>query len=335
MQRYLAILKPTGPAFAATGHALDLFVRSDTLSAAMVTALARAGKDVDAQNGWARCPPFRVSSALPVLIEQEQPSVFYPVPDALKAFEGGQAWPLKRVKRIHYADEEWLAQRAKGGVPGSGRVVLGQGDRLCVVEWRGPDRARDLAVVNPRTGLAVDRLTGGPIEDLLFEVSDILPSHPGMRLGVVLDFEDDSAKDEALGALKMTGLAGIGAKRSCGRGQFEVETVVEFRAPDLGTGAHLLLSLYHPQRKEVEDGVLDRARYRLVQRSGFVTSLGAMTLRRRRVTMLTEGSVVGPREPSGDVVEVLSPLPHLGLFHPVYRDGRALCIGIDEKVLGG
>jgi hypothetical protein len=42
--------------------------------------------------------------------------------------------------------------------------------------------------------------------------------------------------------------------------------------------------------------------------------------------MLAEGSLMGDVGglPMGEVVQVLSPMPDLGLHHPVYRDGRAL-----------
>ncbi len=335
MPQYLAILEPTGPVLSHAGRAEDLFFRSDTLSAAMVSCLARAGKDVDADDGWARNPPFRVSSALPMLAEKGETSVFYPVPDTLKTDEADETLGRRGIKRVMYADALWLKEKAMGHDPRAGRVIVKEQGCLFVLAWPDANRRHVLAVVNPRTSLAVDRLTGGPIEELLFEVTDILPSHPALRLGVIVECED-SVLEEVLGALQMVGLAGIGPKRTCGRGHFVLDRRVQrYQPPGLGSGACLLLSLYHPTREEVKNGVLRGASYRLVQRGGFVTSPGAMSLRRGRVTMLTEGSLVRDSAPVGDVVEVLGPRPDLGLLHPVYRDGRALAIPIARNAMGG
>lgn len=343
MRQRLILLTPSGPMLAAGGRASDLFFRSDTLSAALVSCLAQLGLDVDGPDGIARNPPFRVSSALPVLWESNKsgglPHVFFPVPDVyrMQGFRRespGARWAPKSVKRIQYADEQWLQPMTKAEDPTAGWVVLEEGGHLLAVDWSNPGKQRVLAVTNPRTGLCVDRRTGGPIEDLLFEVVDIQPADPDFRLGVVLECDD-----AWLGRLQTTfrtlGLAGIGPKRTSGRAQFEVTTDMEFQGPALGDGGHLLLSLYHPALQEVRDGVLRRARFRLVQRSGFVTAPGAMTLRRQRVTMLTEGSVFEGPCPEGDVVQVLDPNPALGLGHPVYRDGRAVCIPIEKNSIGG
>ncbi len=327
MRRFLTVLDLKTPVVSASGRAADLFFRSDTLSAALTSALAGSGVEVDGEDRLAANPPFRVSSALPVLRQQDGAvCVFFPVPDVCKVRPVG-GLDRKAAKQVLYADAVWLAAVLDGRAPERGRTIAQGPGELVLQDWS--DRGRTpLAVVGTRTGLAVDRWTGGPIESLLFEVTDVFVVGGLFRLGVVMEC-DDSFQGGMVDAFRVLGLAGVGSRRTTGRGQFDVEGCFDFTPPDLGRGHHLLLSLYHPTREEWASGRFQQSSYRLEQRGGFVTSPGAMTLRRRRVAMIAEGALVhGTEPPVGDVVCVLDPAadPAPGLRHPVYRDGRAVSI---------
>lgn len=329
MSQSLMVLEPRTPAVSTSGRAADLFFRSDTLSAALTSVLAWLGEPVDGEGRLAEGPPFRVGSAVPLLREEGgRISVFYPVPDACKT-RHVEGLDRKALKQVLYADGEWLGAILKARRPRQGRTISEEHAELVLRKW--PERTpRTLAATGIRTGLAVDRWTGGPIESLLFEVTDVFVVEKSFRIGVIVECEDAS-RERLSEAFRILGLCGIGSRRTTGRGQFEVEEVCAHVPPELGRGFHLLLSLYHPTKQEADAGILRQSWYRLEQRGGFVTSPGAMMLRRRRLTMLSEGSLVGgDRPPQGEVVLVLDPShdPAPGLRHPVYRDGRAVSVPV-------
>jgi len=320
VKRYLFILEVKSPFLTKRARVTDLFVHSDTWSAAILSVAASTGVDVDA---WGE-PWFRVSSTLPVLRDGDGGwTLFYPMPEPLRdAIAGGK--DRKSAKAILYADAGFLRSRGR-----SGHALLDRDGKLRLDAQSGAA----LAWVSIRTGLAVDRLSGGPIEDQLFEVGDVLVD-PRLALGLLVEAPEDRVQ-EFERFLRLLGFSGVGASRTRGRGQFEWTERLDFEPPKFGSGAHLLLSLYHPTREEVQAGVLDGSWYRLVQRGGFVTSPGAMTLRRDRVTMLAEGAVIGSSEPPrGDVVEVLARGTR-GSRNRVVRDGRAFAIPIAMPDRGG
>ena len=132
------------------------------------------------------------------------------------------------------------------------------------------------------------------------------------------------------GALQLLADEGLGADRSAGYGRFEVEGSDPFDIA-LGSGMRLSLSLLHPTRAEIGDGLLDSpATYDLVTRGGWVTAPGARTLRKRAVRMIGEGSVVRDlrKKRYGGSPEVLEPQPELGLLHRVHRPGVAVTLPI-------
>jgi len=320
VKRYLFILEVKSPFLTKRARVTDLFVHSDTWSAAILSVAASTGVDVDA---WGE-PWFRVSSTLPVLRDGDHGwTLFYPMPETLRdAIAGGR--DRKTAKAILYADEGFLQSRGQRG-----HALLERDGKLRLDAQSGEARAW----VSIRTGLAVDRSSGGPIEDQLFEVGDVLVD-PRLALGLLVEAPEDRVQ-EFERYLRLLGFSGVGASRTRGRGQFELAAWLDFKPPKFGSGAHLLLSLYHPTRDEVQAGVLDGSWYRLVQRGGFVTSPGAMSLRRDRVTMLLEGAVIGSREPPrGDVVQVLA-LGTRGARNQVVRDGRAFAIPIAMPDRGG
>lgn len=331
VKRRLYILDPTSPVSARRHRVQDLFFRSDTLSAALMSVGAQTGANV---GEWVARPFFRFSSALPILMESKGPRVFYPVPDAFRDLAAGAEAEHKWTKGILYADARWLRSMASHETPKTGRLLV---DRHGLVLKELPDgEERVIAVPSLRTGLAVDRWTGGPIEEMLFEVSDVTVCDRSFRLGVVAEIvEERQAEVEQY--LRLVGLSGIGGARSQGRGQFEVIGAQDLPEPNLGRGSYLLLSLFHPREEEWMGLDRRRSSYRLESRGGWVTAPGAMSLRRSRVTMLVEGSVLvtGVR-PEGSLVEVLSPAKVPGLAHPVYRDGRAVTIETGlAAVVGG
>jgi CRISPR-associated protein Csm4 len=300
----------------------DLFFRSDTLSSALLSIAASLGENVDnlVEEGW-----FKVSSFLPVVHKGSGWCVFYPVPDAFKealAQKVGQ----KQVKNFVFADDEFLKCVIRGQAELRGQVLV-KGKKLTLLDLANKDsEGKVQAVVNVRMGLAVDRLTGGPIEDMLFEVGDIIPD-PSLRVCIIADVESKRLQQFER-YLRILGMSGIGSSKSRGRGQFEVLVSQKFDPPDLGSGAHLLLSLWHPTKEEFSNGFMAQSFYRLIPRGGFVTKAPYMTLRRNRVTMVREGSIIKGVQPRGHWLVALGKGEAMNIPYAVYRDGRALSIPI-------
>jgi CRISPR-associated protein Csm4 len=124
--------------------------------------------------------------------------------------------------------------------------------------------------------------------------------------------------------LRELGRQGLGGRRSVGLGQFAL-TVERKEIPGAMEGDrnyHWLLSLYHPTSQEVELGVLEGARYKLITRRGWIHSPDGSSQRRRAIRMLSEGGLL-PGRAVGDVVDVK---PTAGFPHPIWRSGLALTI---------
>ena len=133
-------------------------------------------------------------------------------------------------------------------------------------------------------------------------------------------------------ALRILGDEGIGGERSVGHGQFSLDIENDWPISyDLEDSekynAFTNLSLYWPAEEEVESGILDASAYQLINRRGWVGSMGSMNLRRRGVNFLEEGSVFSKR-PNGALVNVkpLDPSPAQNVPHPVWRYGIALSV---------
>jgi CRISPR-associated protein Csm4 len=123
-------------------------------------------------------------------------------------------------------------------------------------------------------------------------------------------------------ALMMLGEEGLGARRSAGLGRFELQgpEVVALRCPS-EFDAHLLLSLYHPTKREVTEGVLEDARYHLILRKGWISSPDDASQRRMGIRMIREGALL-PIAVTGDLTDVRPS----GFPHAVYRSGLAFTV---------
>lgn len=141
---------------------------------------------------------------------------------------------------------------------------------------------------------------------------------------------------EAVGqALAVLADDGLGGERTAGYGAFRLGETTDVTLPDpAADGVALLLSRYHPASARELAGVRDpQSAYHLVKVGGWLRSYDHVAVRRRRLTLIGEGSLVPlPGPVAGDVVDVRprypqaeSPFPH-----PVYRYGLALGVGRQE-----
>lgn len=126
--------------------------------------------------------------------------------------------------------------------------------------------------------------------------------------------------------LEQLSYAGIGGKRTSGYGQFtyqvdEADPVGQVTSKAKHTGTSVLLATSAPRSDELQDELLDGARYRLVHRGGFVQSASHSKTpqKKRDMYLFAAGSTFSHRF-EGDVFDV-NATPG---SHPVYRYAKAL-----------
>src|SRR5690606_32763510 len=146
----------------------------------------------------------------------------------------------------------------------------------------------------------------------------------GLWLGV--EFTDDIWQTRLEGILHHLGDRGIGGERTTGLGAFDLvhntKLMNPLPVPLPQSTYQVLLSRYHPRRQEMNVLQDDHAAYQLVTIGGWLISPATKALRRRRVTLLAEGSVIGTPA-RGDMADV-TPDPSGILPHKVYRYGFSL-----------
>lgn len=300
-------------------------IRSDSLWGAVIQKWLLLYDDEP--DALCQAPPFHISSTFPIIGE----NMFFPLPlgslDHLigEAAESDNPKVLvKDLKKIRFLAEPLFNKVVSGGRLAFGDIISGQvfpsppGNR-CETE----QEEKTAASVIQRPRLEVDRLHGGGVEGQFFYCSDqFFREDGGLFFLAVFDNKDTQEKFEA--ALRLLGDSGLGADRSVGRGLFafirQDYVVQKTRNKD----AFVLLSLFHPRRDEVENGICDAGNtaYSLVKRYGHAASHATTSFRRHDLWMLEEGSILGMK-PEGDIPVVLESSTELGIPHNVYRNGRA------------
>lgn len=292
------------------------FIRSDTLSAAVLSAWALL--EPEQAEARAAQPPFLLSSAFPYW----RTHYFLPRPVASIALRLPEerlreSKPFKKIQWLH--SDLWLQVVAAGDrwlAPAN--LTLWQ-DGLAWPQAPAEPLPHRLWAEEERPRLAMDRVSDGALDGQMFYFSRIHFDAEG-GLYVLARFDDESARAGFEAALRLLGDSGIGADRHGGNGQFSWEAGQAPALPSATAGAAITLSLVNPAPEEVQGDGLVGAQYQLISRGGWI---GSGTLRRRRLRMFTEGSQFS-RPLRGRVVDVTpdGPAPYR-----VYRDGRGFWVG--------
>lgn len=341
---------------------------ADTLFAALVDAHRRSGGDPQALAApfaaAAPDPPFLLTSAFPFAGGVR----FYPMPvDLTRLFTPETLRArTKALRRVRYLSEGLLRQALAGRrlddrlfpteeltEPQKGTALQGGQFWLTVDEieklpggmQRKPGRRHALPVLPVTTTARVPRVT----VDRLSHASMIYHAGrttfaEGCGLWFGVQWRDrerriagtgQSYGDALAQALAMLADDGLGGERTSGYGAFRLGESIPVELPDARPDeAAWLLSRYHPANARELAGLRDpQAAYHLVKVGGWLRSYDHMAVRRRRLTLLGEGSLAPlPGPVAGDVVDVRpvyaraeAPFPH-----PVYRYGLALGVGREE-----
>lgn len=305
---------------------LEDTVRSDTLWSALVQMWSLLYEE--SPHDLAMSCPFAVSSCFPLKGGER----FFPLPGTVredlalevqKAGEGKDNLKFKDLKKIKYINENLLHG-----------IIQGKPLQLNDLKKHGstiPDlaeKAAKHALTDQRPRLRIDRLSGSVEGENFFYCLDQYFCEDG-GLFFLMRCQGDAVRKRFEAALRLLGDTGLGADRSVGRGTFTFSAQAPMLPPPANAGHHLLMSLYHPTREEVQAGALHTAMsYSLVRRSGHAGAPGVGNLRRADVWMLAEGSVL-VQTVHGDIPQVIT----AGALapHPVYRCGRAFTLPMTAR----
>lgn len=347
-------------------------IPADTLFAALVDARRRSGEAVDAFLApftlQSPDPPFVITSAFPYAGGVR----FYPAPVDMteiltdKAlFERGKA-----IRRVRYLSERLLMRALKGekldaclfpadesAEPTTG-VAL-QGGSL----WLTKDEAQTLPVSlrpdkdklralrfrevwsNDRVPrVTVDRVTNA---STIFHTGRVSFARgcglwfavrwlrPDQRVGA----QGPTWREAFMAGLNVLADDGIGGERSAGYGAFSIQVGLPLALPVAQAGARAcLLSRYHPRADELPGAIAgDDCAYNMVSIGGWMRAPGVPAQRRKRITMLAEGSLVRlPGAVAGDVVDVKPEYEAVAgeAPHGVYRYGIAFGVAWPPRPSG-
>jgi len=336
---------------------------ADTLFAALLHAWRRAGRDVEALTAPFVAappdPPFLLTSAFPYAGGVR----FYPMPadlNRLVAGGGDTALRGKQLKRIRFLSEGLLLKALAGArldgdlypaddttEPVTGLALQGGSlwmlseeiDRLPAALQRGHGKRhalRSLQVFSadrtPR--VTVDRASSAAN---IFHAGRVTFAQGcGLWFGVQWRTQPSSAaamdyRKALAEGLRILSDDGIGGERNVGYGAFSAREGEPVALPDPLPGQPAwLLSRYHPREEELPAALAaPGAAYGLAAVGGWLHSPGQVSQRRKRLVLLSEGSLIcPPAYPAGDVQDVRPEYDGApGIPHPVYRYGLALAAG--------
>ncbi len=299
-------------------------LHSDTLSAALAAIRAQQGKASDTEDFLLS---FSISSAFPYY----NSSYFLPnlkgyLPIRTESINGIPAIaksdsPIRKenihnqLKYIKYIDFPLWNRIASGDEISIDEVQL-KSDFLLSL-WADFDLPYK-SVVSQRIQVPKDSADAHPF---FFNWTYF---HEKAGLFCFTDATDEKF-DELLHLFRELGEAGLGADRTVGGGQFEVENDT-LQLPDIAEANYIaLLSLYIPEESEIKKLNLKSAKYGLLQRGGFIAGSSEESLRhlrKRTVYMFDTGSLFPTTEPLHGKIVNLRPVWNDERLHPVYRSGR-------------
>ncbi len=311
---------------------------SDSLFAALVARLACTGGEA-AVEAWMEAfiggdPPFLLTSTFPLVGAVR----FYPTLAAYPT-SGEVSVRLKDLKKTLYLSEE-LFRRILAGEPLSsfypssrplqqGQMLISK-EELSGIPGQVAEDGR-VWVVEQRPRVTIGRADQKP--NLFFTGRVVFAAGCGLWFGVRWLREDHACQRLLEGLLADLAEAGLGAERSSGFGQCLIQPGPAINLPAPEGHRWVTLSRYVPARDETGALLDQSSAYRLVTLTGWVDSPDRSGQRRRPVTLVREGSVLGPlaKLAPGRVEDVRpryigDPDP---LKHAVYRSGLALGVSLE------
>lgn len=308
-------------------------IHSDTLHAALISCLAKVGKNVP-EDGDLGCV---ISDLFPYYQQKtnDEPTYFLPMPLQSTLPQLADPADAKKVKRIQWVDVKLYGKLLQGE-----KFFSGKRDDLNLIQssflttTKLPEDAKgskdfvksevmQRVKIEDRTGKEpampyyVDRISFKDNSGLYFLVSG-----------------ETSLLDEALQILEMEG---IGTDRYVGYGFFK--TIKEYNellieVPEK-TNYQIALSMFIPESKEQLDNLLNgnKVAYNFIRRGGWITTSPYNTLRKNAIYAFLPGSVfarttdkyclgrIANLKPEGDI-------DGQTIDHPIWRNGKSIMLPI-------
>jgi len=154
----------------------------------------------------------------------------------------------------------------------------------------------------------------------------------GCGLYFLVKFNDPSYEDKVKRSFSHLGELGLGGERSQGFGKFDLTwDECDGKWDELfrqeGDG-FLCISLFHPDKEELNEELVEGASYALLERRGwFHSPFSKKQYKRKSVSMFAEGSVFG-KKIRGHLVDVTPEAWKKENLHPIYRYGFALTVKV-------
>ncbi|MBI3470230.1 MAG: hypothetical protein HY013_02610 [Candidatus Solibacter usitatus] len=320
---------------------VDPIYHSDSLYSAVTGAMASLGGLEEWLEATARSgsgPAVRFSSCFPfqgnARFVTPPRSIWPPAISPKVRWKGARFVPLDQVDALLCGepinDERW--------------AVDGPSECLVHPGQRGPFRPA------LRPSAAVDRLSGAvePHETACLEFA------AGAGLWTLVSFAGDAERERWTApvqeALRLLADTGLGGERSRGWGRFELPEFQEGTLPEMilpragappapleesdpapvppppAAQSYWLLSLFAPASTDAIDW--EHGTYSLLERGGRVESPAGSGRLKKRLNMVTEGSVLVS---SGGVSGAAADVAPDGFPHPVFRAGFAVAIPIPSQ----
>ncbi len=302
---------------------------SDSLFSAFVNALLVSEGQARVEEFITACqdptPPVRFSSLMPYGLDAEDKRA-YAVHKPLTP--PGELEYTKELRKLQWLTPEWAKQWLQG-LPGkTSNDVLTACKDLTALKVEDKDKrkvARHWWKNELRPRVSLDRTTQN--SNIWFCAGVTFIKDAGLYGLAQVRSDWEKTWQETM---RMLGEMGLGGERTYGYGTYDITF------EDLATAAkrwnifsdvgknRLLVSAYYPTDEERNNDLAgNMAAWAYEERRGFVTSGALATgVRRKLVTMLTEGSVF--TAPLRGALAVVT--PESGFSHPVSRSGLAFTL---------
>jgi len=329
------------------------YVPSDTLFSAMMVAWAQQGKANEIVEQFKAQPPFVLTSAFPCLLAKDDAlrviTRLLPVPQVkLPSDEVLAPKKKKRVRWVSWGVFEKLCSALSladetdeaNFLQGYSVWLLKQERDQVTQAWERDADSRPWWTTDTVPHVALDRVTNA---GALFHTGRVTFAE---GLGLWFAIRGNASQGANIkSALALLADAGLGGFRSTGHGAFEWTwddgDVAFTPSPDSRYAVTLARYAVKDQGEAAQSLKVRGASYQLVTVAGWCTDDALHTWRRKRLRMVTEGSVIGLKgSPSqdgalGGLVDVKpsgAPQAEFGA-RGVYRYGYAFPVGVRREAL--
>ncbi len=302
----------------------EVVIHSDTLFSAIANSFAML---FDLGDEFFSSPPFLISSAFPYYKE----TLFFPKPFGLRIDPSLFEKFRKKVKKAKFVSSGIFEKYLKGeGISPSEESFSGDG-------FMSEEPIKEpVYVYYERPRSTVPRVSG--YTEIFYSTSVEFGENAGLYF--FAEFRAEQMKRQFDSALYLLGDTGIGGERSTGYGRFLFQSE-EIEKPGKESGEYFItLSLYYPSKEEINNGILNSARYSLLTRQNWIFSGRARPVRSKSVRMFAEGSLFrNSTDVKGRMADITPEIalenPEYKLEHRIMRYGKLFKAIIPEKAIQG